>query len=167
MTTLVNSYRYDHFFLGQIPPASVVAVRAADPSGAMENNGAVMIGGVSVPCQDFAYAMNSFNDTEGGASQDVTSLASNVGQRGEGRPTWEAPCTMRVYVSDPEDDADSAQLVRDHSGYWVMYAEHEHLGKIAGVVIFDAFTRPFGEDGQLIATFTLQNAGRYLPKWVA
>ena len=145
----------------------MVAVRAADPSAATEANGVVTIGGATVSCVDFAYAMNNFTPAEGSASQDVTSLTSNVGQRGEGRPTWEAPATMRVYVSNPEVATDSIKLIRDHSGYYVLYAEHEHMGKLAAVIIFDALSTPFVESGELAVTFTLQNAGRYIPKWLA
>lgn len=167
MTTLVNSYPYVHFYLGKVTSDDVAEVRAADASLANEQNGLVTIGGHSFTCQDFAYAIASFTDTEGGDTQDVTNLASRAGQRAEGRPTWEGPCTMRVYVSDPEVITDSVKLIRDHSGTWVLYAEHETLGKLVAVVVFDAMSRPFSENGELVVSFTLQNAGRYLPKWIA
>ena len=41
------------------------------------------------------------------------------------------------------------------------------LGHMGAVVVFNAMSRPFVESGELIVSFTLQNAGRYLPKWVA
>ena len=37
----------------------------------------VTIGTVATVCQDFASAIGSFNDTEGGDSQTVTNLASH------------------------------------------------------------------------------------------
>ena len=48
-----------------------------------------------------------------------------------------------------------------------MYAEHAQLGHMGAVVVINAMSRPFAENGELIVSFTLQNAGRYLPKWVA
>ena len=111
---------------------------------------------------DYVEAIGTFNDTEGGDSQTVTNLASRAGQNAPSPvPTWEAPCTMRVYL------VGSDALIREHGGYWVMYAEHAQLGHMAAVVVFNAMSRPFVESGELIVSFTLQNAGRYLPKWVA
>ena len=166
MTTLVNSHPYTQLLARpRLPPASADAVRAfrcvrCDGSGSLE----VTIGGVATTCVDYASAIGSFNDTEGGDSQTVTNLASQ--SRSECAPspvpTWEAPCTMRVYLG-----ADgSHELIREHGGYWVMYAEHMQLGKMVAVVVFNAMSRPFVESGELIVSFTLQNAGRYLPKWV-
>ena len=167
MTTLVNTYPYTHFFLGKIDDADVADIRAADASMATEAAGSVTIATHATVCQDMAYAIATFTDTEGGDSQDITSLASRAGQRARGRPTWEGPCTMRVYVSAPEVASDSVKIIREHAGTWVLFAEHETLGKLVAVVIFDAMSRPFSENGELVVSFTLQNAGRYLPKWVA
>ena len=168
MTTLVNAHPYTHFFLGKIDEDDVADVRAADASMATEANGVVTIATHATTCQDMAYAIASFTDTEGGDVQSVTNLASKAAQNAPTAvPSWEAPCTMRVYISSPEAAGDSVKLVRDHSGYWVLYAEHETLGKLVAVVVFGPMSRPFIESGELITTFTLSNAGRYLPKWVA
>ena len=59
------------------------------------------------------------------------------------------------------------KIIRDHGGYWVLYAEHETLGKLVAVVVFGPMSRPFIESGELIVSFTLSNSGRHLPKWVA
>ena len=138
---------------------------ADDVAAAMaEANGMVTIDSIATACVDYASAIGSFNDTEGGDSQTVTNLASRAGQNAPSPvPTWEAPCTMRVYLGNDGSHA----LIREHGGYWVMYAEHEQLGHMAAVVVFNAMSRPFVESGELIVSFTLQNAGRYLPKWVA
>ena len=71
---------------------------------------------------------------------------------------------MRVYLG-----ADgSHEFIRDHAGYYVMYAEHDAAGQDGGRRgVINAMSRPFAENGELIVSFTLQNAGRYLPKWVA
>ena len=168
MTTLVNSYPYIHFFLGKIDAADVPDVVAADASMAAEVGGVVTIATHATTCQDFAYAIQSFTDTEGGDTQDVTSLSSRAKQQAPTAvPSWEGPCAMRVYVSSPEVDSDSAKLIRDHGGTWVLYAEHSQLGKLAAVVVFNAMSRPFTESGELVVSFTLENAGRYLPKWIA
>ena len=167
MTTLIKSYPYTHFFLGKIDAADVVAARAADPGAATEAGGTVTIGTKTVMCQDFAYAMTSFTPAEGASAVDVTSLVSEVGQSGEGRPSWEAACVMRAYVSDPEVATDSVKIVRDHSGYYVLYAEHLDLGKLAAVVLFDAMSEPFTESGELTVTYTLKNSGQKIPKWIA
>ena len=129
MTTLVNAYPYTHFFLGKIDDANVAGLRVADASMATEAAGVVTIATLDTTCQDMAYAIASFNDTEGGDTQDVTNLASRAGQRARGRPTWEAPCTMRSYVSTPEVVSDSVKLIRDHAGTWVLYAEHDDPGE--------------------------------------
>ena len=129
MTTLVNAYPYTHFLLGLIDPGDEDAVRAADASAATEAALSVTIGTVATVCKDYARAIGSFNDTEGGDSQTVTNLASRAAQNAPSPvPTWEAPCTMRVYLG-----ADgSHELVRDHDGYWVMYAEHATAGPYGG-----------------------------------
>ena len=168
MTTLINSHPYTHFFLGKIDAADVATIRAADASMATEAAGTVTIGGDTVMCQDFAYAIATFNDTEGGDVQPVTNLASMAAQNAPTAvPSWEAPCTMRSYVSSPEVASDSVKLIRDHAGWWVLYAEHATLGKLVAVVVFGPMSRPFVESGELIVSFTLSNAGRNLPKWVA
>jgi hypothetical protein len=165
MTTLVKAYPYNHFFLGKIAGGDLADLRAAEASLATENSGVVTIATHATTCQDFAYAITGFTPTEAGNTQDVTNLASRAGQTEEGRPTWEAPCTMRVYASEPsEDPGDSVHLTRDHAGKYVLYAEHANLGKLVAVVLFDGMTQPFIESGELIVTFTLRNAGRYLPK---
>ena len=164
MTTLVNAYPYTQFLLGQIDPGDEDAIRAADASLATEASLSVTISTIATVCKDFADAIGSFNDTEGGDSQTVTNLASRAGQNAPSPvPTWEAPCTMRVYLGTDK----SHELVRDHAGYWVLYADHAQLGHMGAVVVFNAMSRPFAENGELIVSFTLQNAGRYLPKWVA
>ena len=168
MTTLVNAYPYTHFYLGKIDEGDVADIRAADATMATEAGGVVTIATHTTTCQDLAYAIASFTDTEGGDVQVVTNLASRAAQNAPTAvPSWEGPCTMRVYVSSPEVASDSVKLLRDHTGWWVLYAEHETLGKLAAVVVFGPMTRPFIESGELVVTFTISNAGRHLPKWVA
>ena len=164
MTTLVNSHPYTRFLLGQVLPASEAAIRAEDASAATVAGLVVTIDNIATTCVDYVEAIGTFNDTEGGDSQTVTNLASRAGQNAPSPvPTWEAPCTMRVYLGNDGSHA----LIREHGGYWVLYAEHAQLGKMVAVVVFTAMSRPFVESGELIVSFTLQNAGRFLPKWVA
>ena len=168
MTTLVKVHPYTHFFLGKIDEGDVKDIRDADASMATEAAGVVTIATHATTCQDMAYAIGAFNDTEGGDVQPVTNLASRAAQNAPTAvPSWEAPSTMRVYLSSPEVASDSVKIIRDHGGYWVLYAEHETLGKLVAVVVFGPMSRPFIESGELIVSFTLSNAGRYLPKWVA
>ena len=168
MTTLINSHPYEKFLLGKIATTDVKGLRAADVSAATEANNSVTVGGDVVACQDYVESMVTFGDAEGGDSQNVTNLASRAGQNAPPAvPTWEAPSTFRAYVSTPETAADSVSLLRDHSGYWLLYAEHQTLGKLVAVVVFNAMSRPFAENGELVCSVTIQNSGRFLPKWVA
>ena len=163
MTTLVTVHPYDIFLLGKIPDASLVAVRQADNSAATRVDEVVTVAGAAIPCFDYSDAIGAFNDTEGGDTQTVTNLASRGSQNEETPvPTWEAPCTMRVYEGGP-----SITLSRDSRGKYVLFAEHPQMGTMVGVVVINSMTRPFIESGEFIVAFTLQNAGRYLPKWVA
>ena len=168
MTTLVNAHPYEHFFLGKVDVGDVPDIRAAVPSTATEAGGVVTIAGHATTCQDFAYAIGSFTPTRGGDTQAITNLASRGIQNEEvAVPSWEAPCTMRVYVSDPEVPGDSVKLVRDPTGKYVLYAVHSQLGKMAAMVVINGMTEPYIESGELIVAFTLLNSSRHLPKWVA
>ena len=168
MTTLVNAHPYTHFYLGQVDDGDVADIRAADPESATEAGGVVTIAAHATTCQDFAYAIGSFTSTRGGDAQAITNLASRAAQNDESAvPSWEAPCTMRVYVSNPEVASDSVKLTRDSTGKYILYAVHEQLGKLAAMVVINGMTEPFVESGELIVTFTLLNSSRYLPKWVA
>ena len=149
MTTLVKVHPYTHFYLGKIDDNDVVDIRAADASMATEAGGVVTIAPPTPRhARIWPYALQSFNDTEGGDVQNVTSLASEAAQNAPTAvPSWEAPCTMRAYVSSPEVASDSVKLIRDHTGWWVLYAEHETLGKLVAVVVFGPMSKPFIESG--------------------
>ena len=166
MTTLIKSYPYTQFLLGKIAAADLKGILAADLSGATEVNGTITVGGNTVDADDFARAIQQFTPTEPSASQDVSNLAGMDGQSAPGRGIWEAPCQIRLYKTTPSDDSDSDKLSQDHAGYWLMYVEHEVKGKMVAAVHFDAFTEPFNQDGELVVSFTLRNAGARRPKWV-
>ena len=111
---------------------------------AMEANGLdVTIGGVDTTCVDYVECHRNVQRHRGRRQPErITNLASRAGQNAPSPvPTWEAPCTMRVYLGADGSHA----LIREHGGYWVMYAEHEQLGHMAAVVVFNAMSRPFVE----------------------